>query len=101
MRSAPGPGSTGAATARFSFGVPYQTFFNASLVDKGDLIIGITKCIAYGAAIPIVSSHAGLSTFGGSAGVGRATTSAVVNSSLAIIIMNFFISGVGFIIFPD
>ena len=33
-------------------------------------------------------------------GVGWATTRAVVNSSLATIILNFFISGVGFIFFP-
>ena len=91
----------GAVTAHYSFDVPYATFFDASLVDHGDILIGLTKCIAYGAAIPIVSSYAGLSTFGGSAGVGRATTSAVVNSSLTIIMLNFFISGVGFIVFPD
>jgi phospholipid/cholesterol/gamma-HCH transport system permease protein len=91
----------GAATAHVAFDVPYGTFFNMALVDKGDVIIGLTKCVCYGAAIPIVSSHCGLSTFGGSAGVGWATTRAVVNSSLAIIMMNFFISGAGFLIFPE
>ena len=35
-----------------------------------------------------------------SEGVGWATTRAVVNTSLAIIILNFFISGAGFLIFP-
>jgi len=90
----------GAFTARVAFDVPLQTFFNMRLVDIGDLSIGITKCFAYGAAIPIVSGYCGLSTFGGSEGVGWATTRAVVNSSLAIIILNFFISGTGFIIFP-
>jgi phospholipid/cholesterol/gamma-HCH transport system permease protein len=41
----------------------------------------------------------GLSTFGGSEGVGWATTRAVVNSSLAIIILNAFISTAGLLVF--
>ena len=90
----------GAVTAYVAFDVPLQTFFNMALVDIGDVTIGLTKCLAYGAAIPIVSGYCGLSTFGGSEGVGWATTRAVVNTSLAIIILNFFISGAGFLIFP-
>lgn len=90
----------GGLTAYVAFDVPLQTFFNHHLVDFGDLTIGLTKCVAYGAAIPIVSGYCGLSTFGGSEGVGWATTRAVVNTSLAIIILNFFISGAGFLIFP-
>jgi phospholipid/cholesterol/gamma-HCH transport system permease protein len=92
---------SGAVTAHLAFDVPYATFFNMQLVDKGDLIIGLTKCLAYGAAIPLVSGYCGLSTFGGSEGVGWATTRAVVNTSLTIIILNFFISGAGFLIFPE
>jgi phospholipid/cholesterol/gamma-HCH transport system permease protein len=90
----------GSVTAYVAFDVPFQTFYNFHLVDFGDLTVGLTKCVAYGAAIPIVSGYCGLSTFGGSEGVGWATTRAVVNSSLAIIILNFFISGAGFLIFP-
>jgi phospholipid/cholesterol/gamma-HCH transport system permease protein len=90
----------GAVTAYVAFDVSFPTFFNIALVDFGDLSIGLAKCIAYGAAIPIVSGYCGLSTFGGSEGVGWATTRAVVNTSLAIIILNFFISGAGFLIFP-
>jgi phospholipid/cholesterol/gamma-HCH transport system permease protein len=90
----------GAATAYVAFGVNPHTFFNMTLVDYGDLTTGLAKCVAYGAAIPIVSSYCGLSTFGGSEGVGWATTRAVVNSSLAIIILNFFISGSALLIFP-
>lgn len=90
----------GGITAYVAFEVPFQTFFNAQLVDVGDMSIGLAKCVAYGAAIPVVSGYCGLSTFGGSEGVGWATTRAVVNTSLAIIILNFFISGAGFLIFP-
>jgi phospholipid/cholesterol/gamma-HCH transport system permease protein len=90
----------GCATAYFMFGVAPRTFLNFSLVDAGDLLTGLVKCVAYGAAIPVVSGWCGLSTFGGSEGVGWATTRAVVNSSLAVIILNFFISGTSFLVFP-
>jgi phospholipid/cholesterol/gamma-HCH transport system permease protein len=63
-------------------------------VDPGDVIVGLTKCIAYGAAIPLVSARAGLAARGGSAGVGRAATDAVVGSSLAVIALDFVISAV-------
>ncbi len=92
--------AAGAATAYFLFDVRLSTFANPVLLDRGDLIIGLAKCVAYGAAIPVVSGWCGLGTFGGSEGVGWATTRAVVNSSLAVIILNFFISGAGFLLFP-
>ncbi len=90
----------GMITANVVFEVNFATFANFTLVDAGDLTVGLVKCLAYGAAIPIVSARAGLTTFGGSEGVGWATTSAVVNSSLAVIILNFFISAAGYFIFP-
>ncbi len=90
---------SGMYTADAFFDVSPSTFVNYSLVDAGDLTVGLTKCVAYGAAIPIVSGYSGLTTFGGSEGVGWATTRAVVNSSLAVIILNFFISGAGYFIF--
>ncbi len=91
---------TGIWTASAFFGLNPRTFLSLSLVDASDVAVGLCKCVAYGAAIPVVSGYCGLSTFGGSEGVGWATTRAVVNTSLAIIILNFFISGAGFLIFP-
>lgn len=90
----------GGVTAYVAFDVPFATFANVSLLAWSDLLTGFLKCIAYGAAIPIVSGHAGLSTFGGSEGVGWATTRAVVNSSLAVIILNLVISASTFLAFP-
>jgi phospholipid/cholesterol/gamma-HCH transport system permease protein len=90
---------SGMITAELIFQVMPRTFWNLSLVHASDLATGLTKCIAYGAAIPIVSSHCGLSTFGGSEGVGSATTRAVVQSSLAVIVLNFVISSAAFIVF--
>jgi phospholipid/cholesterol/gamma-HCH transport system permease protein len=90
---------TGAATAYIAFGVLPGTFFNLSYVHAGEVVTGLAKCLAYGAAIPVVSAYCGLSAFGGSEGVGWATTRAVVNSSLATIVLNFFISSAALFIF--
>ena len=91
--------ATGTWTASALFGLNPRTFLNLSLLSAADVIVGLTKCVAYGAAIPIVSAHAGLTAFGGSEGVGSATTRAVVGSSLAVIILNFVISGTGYLLF--
>ncbi len=90
--------ATGALTALVAFDVRLDVFVNLSLVDFGDVATGLTKSLAYGAAIPICSCHCGLAAEGGSAGVGRATTAAVVLSSLAIIVINFFISASAFLV---
>lgn len=86
-------------TAHAFFAINPRTFANVSMVSIGDLTIGLTKCVAYGAAIPVISGYCGLTAFGGSEGVGAATTRAVVNSSLAVIILNFVISGAGYLVF--
>ncbi len=91
--------AAGCATAYVAFDVPVRTFCDMQLVDWGDLTTGLAKCVAYGAAIPVISGYCGLSTFGGSEGVGWATTRAVVNSSLGIIILNAIISTAGLLIF--
>lgn len=91
--------TAGMLTAYVSFDIAPRTFMNLSLVDAGDLVVGLSKCLAYGAAIPIVASHSGLMTFGGSEGVGWATTRAVINASLAVIILNVTLSTLGFLIF--
>jgi len=92
--------TAGMITANLQFDVSYATFLNFSFVTVGDLVVCLMKCLAYGAAIPIVSAHRGLSTFGGSEGVGWATTSAVVHSSLAVIILDLILSVFGYFVFP-
>jgi phospholipid/cholesterol/gamma-HCH transport system permease protein len=46
--------------------------------------------------VATISCHQGFSTEGGAEGVGRATTKAVVISSLTILISNYFITAVLF-----
>ncbi|HVU05448.1 MAG TPA: ABC transporter permease [Polyangiaceae bacterium] len=87
---------TGMWTASAFFSINPRTFADASLVDGADVAVGLAKCLAYGAAIPLISARAGLAARGGSEGVGSATTRAVVNSSLAVIVLNFAISTLGY-----
>ncbi len=88
----------GALTAYSSFGVNFRTFFDLGFITWFDVCIGLTKALAYGMAIPVIACHSGLVVFGGSEGVGRATTQAVVNASLAVVILDFLISGLGYVV---
>lgn len=90
----------GMLTGWLVFDIRPATFFSVVLVDAGDVTVGLAKCVAYGAAIPLLSAHAGLRAYGGSEGVGTATTNAVVSSSFAVIVLNAIISGIGFAVFP-
>lgn len=90
---------TGYLTASMAFDQRWDLFFNLSLVRWADVLIFIIKCVAYGAAIPVVSGYCGLTAYGGSEGVGSATTRAVVNSALAVIMLNLTISAAGYVIF--
>jgi phospholipid/cholesterol/gamma-HCH transport system permease protein len=50
------------------------------------------KGFVFGIIITVVACHQGLKAEEGAVGVGRGTTSAVVISSLALLISNFFLS---------
>lgn len=89
--------SFGAVTAYLSFNLNMRTFVDLSFVGGFDIAIGLIKAAAYGISIPVISCYAGFSVHGGSEGVGRATTQAVVWSSLAVVILDFIISGFGFV----
>jgi len=65
-----------------------------------DIIMGLTKGFCFAILIVFISCHKGLNSREGAVGVGRATTEAVVNSSLAILISNFFLTMMLNIIFP-
>lgn len=89
----------GMALGHAAFGISTSTFLSLQLVTTDDVIVGLTKALAYGFWIPIVAGQAGLSASGGSAGVGWATTRAVVNTSFAVVLLDFVISGLGYVVF--
>jgi phospholipid/cholesterol/gamma-HCH transport system permease protein len=56
-----------------------------------DIIGGVLKPVVFGFIIAIVSCRAGLRTSGGTVGVGRSTTQAVVLSDILILASDFFL----------
>ncbi len=65
-----------------------------------DIVMGLAKAFVFGVIIVVVSCHQGLTTAEGAVGVGRATTKAVVITSLMILISNFFLTMALNIVFP-
>src|SRR5208283_2392330 len=57
-----------------------------------DILAGMIKTFIFGGIIAIVACSKGLNCTEGAEGVGRATTEAVVYSSIAILIANFFLT---------
>src|SRR5262249_10281063 len=86
----------GAMTAALAFRVNPYVFLDVSHVARADVLVGMVKCEAYGAAIPIVSGWCGLRARGGSEGVGEATKLAVIGSSFAVLVLDFILSTLGY-----
>ena len=57
-----------------------------------DLFGGFIKSTAFALIIGVISCRQGLNTEGGTVGVGRSTTTAVVASSIVVIVADFFIT---------
>jgi phospholipid/cholesterol/gamma-HCH transport system permease protein len=57
-----------------------------------DVWMGLIKPVFLGFAIGSIGCHVGMRTTGGTQGVGRATTNAVVASSVAVIAVNYFVT---------
>ncbi len=57
-----------------------------------DLVQGLTKPVIFGFIVSTVGCYQGLTVRGGTQGVGRATTEAVVFSSVFILVVNFFLT---------
>src|SRR5918995_5586681 len=57
-----------------------------------DVWMGLIKPFFLGFAIVSIGCHVGLRTKGGTQGVGRATTNAVVAASVAVLVLDFFIT---------
>jgi phospholipid/cholesterol/gamma-HCH transport system permease protein len=80
--------------ARFQLRVASSLYWS-SIVDglyMDDAIMGLVKPFCLGYVIVTIGCHVGLRTKGGTQGVGRATTAAVVAASVAVIAVDFFVT---------
>jgi phospholipid/cholesterol/gamma-HCH transport system permease protein len=88
-------GTIGAiAIAWFQYDVGPQLFLNGvyDFVTIGDFGSGLFKALGFGAAIGIIACHEGMRATGGTEGVGRAATRAVVITGLTSLILDFILT---------
>jgi phospholipid/cholesterol/gamma-HCH transport system permease protein len=87
-------GMLGGGLVASNAGVSPQLFINSAsdIMEMYDLAGGLLKTVGFGMIIAVTSCYIGLSTEGGAAGVGRATTAAVVWSIVLIYAGNFIMS---------
>jgi phospholipid/cholesterol/gamma-HCH transport system permease protein len=84
----------GMVASIFSLRLSATTFWQRAIavLDFSDLMQGFTKSLVFAFLLATVGCYQGLSVRGGTQGVGRATTQAVVVSSVMIIIADTFLT---------
>ncbi len=79
---------------------PYYWRTVGQALALNDLIMGLTKPIVFGFILASVGCYMGLTTRGGTQGVGVATTRSVVAASVMILVSDFFMTKVLLLLFP-
>ncbi|HWR13964.1 MAG TPA: ABC transporter permease [Terriglobales bacterium] len=82
----------GWVVARFALGLDSNQYWSKAWqsLEFPDVFMGLTKPLLFGFIIASVGCYYGLSAKGGTQGVGRATTQAVVAASVLIVVIDFF-----------
>jgi phospholipid/cholesterol/gamma-HCH transport system permease protein len=79
---------------------PYYMANMVRWTQMRDIVMALSKAFCFAVLIVFIACHKGLTTREGAVGVGKATTEAVVDASLAVLIFNFFLTMFLNIIFP-
>lgn len=76
------------------FGTSSATYWKRTwdFLNIEDIYYGIIKACFFGGCIAVISCYKGFYSEGGAQGVGKATTGAVVLSSMAILVSDYFLS---------
>jgi phospholipid/cholesterol/gamma-HCH transport system permease protein len=84
----------GFVVAHFNLGLSATEFWHHAITapTNHDLIQGLTKPLVFGFIVSTVACFRGLTVRGGTQGVGRSTTNAVVISSVAVLVVDFFLN---------
>jgi phospholipid/cholesterol/gamma-HCH transport system permease protein len=84
----------GMVASVFSLRLNAFTFWQRAIaiLQFSDLMQGFTKSVVYGFILATVGCYQGVNVRGGTQGVGRATTQAVVVSSVMIIVADTFLT---------
>jgi phospholipid/cholesterol/gamma-HCH transport system permease protein len=85
------------------FSLPSGFFLQTALesVVFGDYLSGMFKTPFFGAITALLGCHFGLTTRGGTEGVGMSTTRSVVAISISILIADFFLTKVSVLMWPN
>jgi phospholipid/cholesterol/gamma-HCH transport system permease protein len=92
----------GALISIFSLELSWEYYWRsvANALVVNDLTMGLSKPIVFGFVISSVGCYMGLTTTGGTQGVGLSTTRSVVVASVLILSTDFFMTKVLLMIFP-
>jgi len=84
----------GLVVARVQLGLPAGLYLNDVLdsLTFGDVFSGLGKALFFAYFIAIVGCYNGLTTQGGADGVGRATTNTVVLAAILVLVADFFLT---------
>jgi len=84
----------GWVVSTFLYGLP-SAMFTGSVrngINSDDILGGIIKPLVFALLMGTIACHKGLQTEGGTVGVGRSTTSAVVTASIIVIFADFVLA---------
>src|SRR5437868_8280684 len=86
----------GSIVAVLMLGLDWNQYWTSAwqILAFGDVFTGLLQPLFYGFVIATVGCYYGITTTGGTQGVGRATTQAVVASMALILVVNFFLTRV-------
>ena len=84
----------GAVISKFQLEVSLSVYWNNVVAGLyfDDIWMGLIKPVVLGFLIVTIACHVGLRTTGGTQGVGRSTTNAVVSASVAVLAVDFLLT---------
>ena len=85
-------GGLAIAVLELKIGASFYITTTLQSLHINDLMHGLCKTPFFGFEIALISCYNGLSATGGADGVGRATTTSVVVSSIAVLVTDFFLT---------
>jgi phospholipid/cholesterol/gamma-HCH transport system permease protein len=90
----------GMLTARFVLDIPMEAYIDGTraALKLGDYLTGLSKGAVFGAVIAALACYEGLNVKGGAVGVGRATTTTVVKSIVALIGVDVIFTAIFYVV---
>ncbi|MBI1273305.1 MAG: MlaE family lipid ABC transporter permease subunit [Alphaproteobacteria bacterium] len=81
---------------RFGFNAANYISQTWEYLEPIDVTSGLVKASVFGFIVALMGCHCGYNSKGGAAGVGTATTNAVVSASILILVSNYLLTGIFF-----